>query len=62
MNNILPWNCPELVDWSIVGMNHYFVNGQKHLFVALIKGNRCIKAEGTDEAKVFQDLVQLSLL
>jgi hypothetical protein len=34
-------------------MNHYFVNGERHLFVAMVKDGRCIKAEGADEQQVF---------
>lgn len=52
-----PWNTPPLNEWAIVGMNHYFVDGQRHLFVAMVKDGRCIKTEGADEAKVFADLV-----
>ena len=37
-----------LDDWSIVGMNHYHVNGQKRLFVAMTKDGRCITEEGAD--------------
>jgi hypothetical protein len=37
-------------------MNHYHVNGVRHLFVSMSKGDRCIKAEGPDEAQVFVDL------
>ncbi|MEX0649395.1 MAG: hypothetical protein WD200_00145 [Candidatus Andersenbacteria bacterium] len=57
----LPWHTPPLNDWAIVGMNHYFVNNKKHLFVAMIKDGKCIKAEGADEAQVFQDLVTAAL-
>jgi hypothetical protein len=51
-----PWNALPLEDWAIVGMNHYFVHGQRHLFVAMIKDGRCIKAEGINEQQVFADL------
>ena len=37
-------------------MNHYHVGGQRHLFVAMVQGDRCIKAEGADEAAVFEEL------
>jgi len=55
-NTDLPWNKPPLNEWSMVGMNHYFVNGQRHLFVAMVKDGRCIKAEGVDEQQVFAAL------
>lgn len=54
----LPWQQNSLSEWAIVGMNHYFLHGQKHLFVAMIKGEKCIKAEGTNEEKVFEELAQ----
>ena len=57
----LPWQEAPLKDWAIVGMNHYFLHGEKHIFVAMIKGDTCIKAEGTDETKVFADLKQKAL-
>ena len=40
-----PWNEHPLNQWSIVGMNHYFVGGVRHLFVAMKKGPFCIKAD-----------------
>lgn len=49
----LPWTEPPLDDWSIVGMNHYLVKGAKYLFVAMVKDNICIKAEGPSEEIVF---------
>jgi hypothetical protein len=57
-----PWQDGVLNVWDIVGMNHYHVQGQKHLFVAMtrfdhIRGKQlCIKAEGRDEQIVFRDL------
>ncbi len=56
MKNDLPWNKPTLKDWSIVGMNHYHVKGEKNLFCAMTKDQECIKAEGTNEIKVFEEL------
>ena len=49
----LPWNCPELRDWSIVGMNHYMQGGARHLFVAMTKDGVCIKSEDCDERYVW---------
>lgn len=52
----LPWKRPALLSWSIVGMNHYHVNGEQRLFVAMTKGLRCIQAEGSSEEGVFSAL------
>jgi hypothetical protein len=49
----LPWNCPELRDWAIVGMNHYMQDGARHLFVAMTKDGVCIKSEDVDERYVW---------
>lgn len=38
-----------LDEWSIIGMNHYFVSDQRFLFVAMAKDGRCIKEEGHDD-------------
>lgn len=54
-----PWNSKILKEWSIVGMNHYFVEGIKkprYLFVAMSKDRQLVKAEGPDEEMVFKDL------
>lgn len=51
-----PWEEPPLDGWLIVGMNHYYVNRIKCLFVAMVKGNVCIKAEGPCEELVFINL------
>jgi hypothetical protein len=51
---MLPWNVPELRDWSIVGMNHFRQGGERHLFVAMTRSGRCIVAEGDDEYVVFR--------
>ena len=52
----LPWTEPPLVEWSIVGMNHYHVKGYRCLFVAMVKDGVCIKAEGPSSELVFIDL------
>ena len=52
----MPWDCDYLKDWMIVGANHYRMKGARHLFVAMTKGDLCIKAEGADEQAVFLDL------
>lgn len=58
MNNVWrpPWLQPPLDEWSIVGMNHYHQNGEQYLFVALCKGDRCIKEEGTDDKYLWNRL------
>lgn len=53
----MPWNHIVLRPWSIVGMNHYHRDGRRYLFVAMTKDKRCIKAEGWDEAVVFERLI-----
>lgn len=60
-NLILPWNGPDLRGWAIVGMNHYHVEGERRLFVAMTMGDRCIKAEGPNEVGVFNDLTRAAL-
>ena len=52
----LPWHSPTLEAWSIVGMNHYRQNGLKLLFVAMSRGDVCIKAEGVDTTPLWQEL------
>lgn len=44
-----PWKQKPLDEWSIVGMNHYHVAGQRFLFVAMTKGGQCITEEGLDD-------------
>ena len=56
----LPWNHIVLRPWSIVGMNHYHRDGRRRLFVAMTKDGRCIKAEGWDEALVFERLIAMA--
>jgi hypothetical protein len=52
----LPWKSGALADWSIVGMNHYYVDGCRRLFIAMIRGDRCIKAEGPDTVMLWEEL------
>jgi hypothetical protein len=49
----LPWNSPELREWSIVGCNHYRVKGRRHLYVSMTRGDVCITAEHEDDDTVF---------
>jgi hypothetical protein len=44
-----PWKQGPLGEWSIVGMNHYNLNGERRLLVAMTKGSCCIKEEGKDD-------------
>lgn len=55
-----PWLEPPLDKWSIVGMNHYAIKGQRRLFVAMVKDGHCIKSEGENEAVVFATLQTLA--
>ena len=43
-----------LKEWDIVGMNHYYVSGEKFLFVAMQKDGKLIKEEGKED-KYFWD-------
>lgn len=52
----VPWQHPDLADWSIVGMNHYHITGTRFLFVAMMRGDRCIKAEGADSDGLWEQL------
>lgn len=46
--------------WSIVGMNHYYINGERHLFCAMTRDNICIKAEHKQDLEVFMTLKRLA--
>ena len=52
-----PWMDSVLKGWSIVGMNHYFENGERRLFVAMVKGSFCIKEEGKDDEYLWNRLI-----
>jgi hypothetical protein len=51
-----PWTQKPLDEWAIVGMNHYHVNGQRLLFVAMTKDGRCIHEEGADDTYLWNRL------
>lgn len=53
---LAPWQQGVLADWSIVGMNHYHMNGERRLFVAMTNGNRCIVEEGADDPYLWNRL------
>jgi len=42
--------------WSIVGMNHYYVDGVRHLYCAIVKADTCIQVEGKNDLDVFSTL------
>jgi hypothetical protein len=56
----LPWQRQEFDGWAIVGMNHYHKSGGRFLFVAMVKGERCIKIEGVDTPMLWRDLAALA--
>ena len=56
--NKFPWNM--MPDWSIVGMNHYHVAGERFLFVSMQKGGRCITEEGKDDEYLWNRLFHKS--
>ena len=51
-----PWQARLLNEWAIVGMNHYHINGERHLFVAMVKNGHCIKEEGKDDEYLWNRL------
>jgi hypothetical protein len=51
-----PWKIKPLDQWSIVGMNHYHVDDQRRLFVAMTKDGRCITEEGADDQYLWNRL------
>jgi hypothetical protein len=54
---VLPWQAAALSGWSIVGMNHYRKDGERWLFVAMVKHGRCIQAEGPDTIGLWRTLI-----
>ncbi|MEW8120040.1 MAG: hypothetical protein AB2792_23005, partial [Candidatus Thiodiazotropha sp.] len=51
-----PWKDGPLNAWSIVGMNHYHVAGERFLFVSMTKDGKCITAEGKDDKYLWNRL------
>lgn len=51
-----PWMMQPLDEFSIVGMNHYHVDGGKRLFVSMTLGDRCITEEGKDDKYLWNRL------
>ena len=56
MSDKCPWQIAPLSEWSIVGMNHYHINGERFLFVSMQKGGRCITEEGKDDEYLWNRL------
>lgn len=54
----LPWQEGPLKYWLICGMNHYHVDGIKHLFVSMTKDGVCIKEEGVDTVHLWDRLIE----
>jgi hypothetical protein len=52
----MPWEKLKQASWYIVGMNHYRLNGNRYLYVAMMNAGQCIVSQGTDESAVFKDL------
>ena len=50
------WKQKPLDEWSIVGMNHYHVDGKRRLFVAMTKDGCCIVEEGPDDEYLWNRL------
>lgn len=55
-----PWMMKPLDEWQIVGMNHYRVNGELRLFVAMTKDGRCIQSEGLDNIFLWNRLWRMA--
>lgn len=51
-----PWQQAPLNEWAICGMNHYHINGVKHLFVSMTKDGKCITEEGLDDQYLWNRL------
>ena len=55
-NKKMPWMEGPLSEWSICGMNHYHVNGERFLFVSMTKDGNCITQEGKDDEYLWNRL------
>ena len=51
-----PWEDWPLSEWCICGMNHYHQDGEKRLFVSLVKDGMCITQEGLDNKTIWDKL------
>jgi len=53
----LPWGAESLVEWKIVGMNHYTgYNGDECLYIAMVKDGKCITIRGKDNFLLWDKL------
>jgi hypothetical protein len=57
-----PWMMTPLNEWSIVEMNHYHLAGEKRLFVAMKKDDKCIVEEGKDDEHLWNRLWDKALV
>lgn len=53
-----PWRVGVLVCWDICGMNHYYINGKKQLFVSMTRHGKCIREEGADNPEFWLRLLK----
>lgn len=53
-----PWRQDILACWTICGMNHYHINGGRHLFVSMTRFGRCITEEGKDDIHLWNRLIE----
>ena len=53
-----PWSNPPFDKFDIIGLNHYYIDGKKHIFIsmALHGTDKFIKAEGLDDENVWLKL------
>jgi hypothetical protein len=54
---IFPWQRPPLDKWNIGSMNHYFIKGERMIYVLMCKGHLCIKEEGKDDRYLWNRLL-----
>lgn len=57
-----PWLQKPLDSWSICGMNHYHVDGNRFLFVSMVKDGKCITEEGVDDMDLWGRLKMKAIL
>lgn len=62
LGDTAPWLFrPALQEFSIVGMNHYHVAGERRLFVSMGRDGRLIKAEGRDGIEIWDGLEEQAI-
>lgn len=57
----MPWKEGPLKDWAICGMNHYHVEGERYLFVSMVRNGVCITREGKDDDLLWERLKEQAL-